>query len=257
MSAETVKKAGSDLTTDISGRIYRCLSLSALIFLLIAMSAHAITVRVEKRGPGTGSLTSEIGECGSATPTCTYELQSGDSIGLLYQRDNTGAQLLGWGGACLPYEDNLVCTVTVNDALQRLYPGTIPIIAGIGYAQDGTCRAPGGIWDYMYFSDLATAYNAVKGAVVTNPVECKTGVQPPLVVDSELILNGGFASFTPPTIGDPTTINKLTVTTGTLTIAQGSLEIACGWTEVTGPYVISTGTLTIGATPCDYGFIVR
>ncbi|MBT0665748.1 hypothetical protein KI809_15670 [Geobacter pelophilus] len=233
--------------------------LIAITMLLLAASAHAITVTVEKRGTGTAIITGST-TCSSTSPRCTFEAAAGQVLTFDIIRDSSNADLLGWGGLCAQFENQRPCTVTLDDIAARRYRGSYPVIAALGYYQDGVCRAPGGSLDYLYFADLPTAYNAVKAAVASNPIDCTAnGILTVGNIDTPLVISGGWPDFTPnsqPTDQTSTIAETITVTTGSLTITGGGITIACGYKRVTGPYVV-TEPLVIGATPCDFGLIVR
>lgn len=233
-----------------------------LITILLATSAHAALVTVEKRGLGDGTVTGSI-MVGSGVSYGSGEFATGTELTFGFLSDRTNAELLGWGGICAHFENRPTCTFTINSDNDRRFSGVYPVILGLGYTMDGVCRAGlVGPLAYMYFRSLEEAFTAVKTEVAYNPVQCLSGnLLTVRNIDGNLELHGGFPSFTPntyPIPGDSSTISsQITVTTGTMTIAgDGGITIACGYRIVDGPYIVTEAEI-IGATPCDFGLIIR
>lgn len=233
---------------------------SSLAIILAGQAATAATVTVRHVGQGTGVVKGGNIDCGAV---CTAELAAGQSITLSYGTDTTYAELLGWGGACTPYEARQSCTVTANDLMTAIYGATIPVVFGTGYYRDGVCRAYGGLSQYTYFADLQTAYNTVAAGAASNPIECVADKWLTVgTINSPIEISGGWGSFAPnaqPAEGATSVITgTLTISSGTLTISgAGGVALACGYRTVTGPYTVNAEPLVIGASPCDFGLIIQ
>ncbi|MBT0664763.1 hypothetical protein KI809_10670 [Geobacter pelophilus] len=230
-----------------------------IIVLLFAATATAASVTIEKRGVGTAIVADGKNSCTSDMRVCTWSVDAGSTFSVSVQRDASNANLMSWGGLCAEYEDRKQCTVRLDDTAVRRYRGVYPILVGLGYAADGRCRIPGGMYDYMFFDSLQVAVNTIKSGAGSNPVECITrGYYSLAVVDSDVTISGGWTGFSPPIQGEaPMTItDTITVSTGTLTIT-GPVQIACGTTVVNSPLVITTTPVVVGASSCDFGLVVR
>jgi len=240
--------------------VHRYFMASSLALILAAGVAHPATISVRHVGQGNGVVKGGTINCGAA---CTGELAAGESVTLTYTPDATAAELMGWGGACTPYEARPSCTVTANDLMTAIYGSAIPVVFGTGYYRDGVCRAVIAGGNYQYYADLQTAYNTVIGGTAFPPIECVADKQLSIgTITGPLEISGGWGSFAPnasPAEGATSTITGTVVigAGGSMTITGiGGITLACGYRTVTGPYTV-TEPLIIGATPCDFGLIVQ
>jgi hypothetical protein len=204
-TAPTSGLCSSGTPTTVTGTgpwSWSCLGFNGGIDAQCSAGIKLYTLTVNKTGSGNGDVTPDSGSFNWVGSTGTGSWPYNSPVILTASHDSLST-FGGWSGACLP--SGLSCTATMTadrDVNIEFVAAPKAKIGNAGYAS------------------LNEAYGAASLTGATTIWTLDTDLAEALIMDKgkEIILMGGYNSYYNARTGIPTTLNGVTVATGSLTV---------------------------------------